>query len=944
VTGAALTPQAFVAKWRGVQLSERASVQEHFLDLCALFGQESPATADPTGSWYTFEKGVTKTGGGQGFADVWKRGFFAWEYKKKRRDLDAAYAQLLLYREPLENPPLLVVCDTAQYAIHTNFTNTPAHVYRFTNDEIAGPDAQRLLRALFTAPEELRPGQTIAQVTEEAARRFATLADGLRGRGAPPDDAAHFLTQLLFCLFAEDVGLLPRDTFTDVIRRAVQRPERFLPNLVALFEAMRDGGEFALRDVAHFNGGLFARIAPFALLPAELATLSEAATLDWASIEPAIIGTLFERSLDPGKRSQLGAHYTGRADIWRVVEPVVLAPLRREWDALQADLAPQRAAADEAAARAIEPGLTHRQQEAARRRRREVQDALAARLRAFKERLAAVRVLDPACGSGNFLTVALGALLDLEKEVVTYGATAGLAGMFPEVSPRQLYGLEINTYAHELAQVAVWIAYLQWMTANGFQPRRDPILQALDTIRLQDALLDLSDPAQPREAAWPEAEFIIGNPPFLGGKRLRAELSDGYVKDLFAVYNGRVPREADLVCYFFERAREQLAANQLERAGLLATNSIRGGANRRVLERIKETGDIFMAWSDEPWVLEGAAVRISIIGFDDRTEALRTLNGEPVTTINPDLTGALDITTARRLPENAGIAFMGDTKGGPFDIPGTLARHWLALPTNPNGRPNSDVVRPWVNGLDITRRPRDMWIIDFGVGMAEADAALYEAPFEYVRQHVKPLRATNNRAAYRERWWLHVEPRQGMRIALQGLSRSINTPTVAKHRLYAWGGEAVIPDHQLIVIARDDDYFFGVLHSRAHELWSLRMGTWLGVGNDPRYTPTTTFETYPFPWPPGTEPTADPRVVAIAEAARRLVELRDRWLDPPDLTEAELKKRTLTNLYNARPTWLANAHTALDRAVLDAYAWPHDLTDDDLLARLLALNAERAGT
>ena len=940
MVGGTLTPQEFVAKWRGVQLSERASVQEHFLDLCALFGQESPATADPTGSWYTFEKGVTKTGGGQGFADVWKRGFFAWEYKKKRRDLGAAYGQLLLYREPLENPPLLVVCDTTQYEIHTNFTNTPAHVYRFTNDDIAGPEAQRLLRALFAAPDELRPGQTLAQVTEEAARRFATLADGLRGRGAPPDDAAHFLTQLLFCLFAEDVGLLPRDTFTDVVRRAVGRPDRFLPNLVALFEAMRDGGEFALRDVAHFNGGLFARIAPFALLPAELATLSEAAALDWASIEPAIIGTLFERSLDPGKRSQLGAHYTGRADIWRVVEPVVLAPLRREWDRLRADLAPTRAAADEAAARATEPGLPYRQQEAARRRRRELQDALAARLRAFKERLAAVRVLDPACGSGNFLTVALGALLDLEKEVVTYGATAGLAGQFPEVSPRQLYGLEINTYAHELAQVAVWIAYLQWMTANGFQPRRDPILQTLDTIRLQDALLDLSDPAHPQEAAWPEAEFIIGNPPFLGGKRLRAELSDDYVRDLFSIYNGRVPREADLVCYFFERAREQLATNRLERAGLLATNSIRGGANRRVLERIKETGDIFMAWADEPWVLEGAAVRISIVGFDSGTDTERCLNGVPAPAINPDLTGALDITKARRLPENAGLAFMGDTKGGPFNIPGALARQWLALPTNPNGQPNGDVVRPWVNGLDITRRPRDMWIIDFGVGMAEDDAALYEAPFEYVRQHVQPMRATNNRAAYRERWWHHVEARSGMRATIQPLSRFMGTARVATHRLFVWLDKATLPDSQVIVIARDDDYFFGVLHSRPHELWSLRLGT--SLEDRPRYTPTTTFETYPFPWPPGGEPTADPRVVAIAKAARRLVDLRDRWLNPPDLAEAELKRRTLTNLYNARPTWLANAHAALDRAVLDAYAFPHDLTDDDLLARLLALNAERA--
>jgi type II restriction/modification system DNA methylase subunit YeeA len=355
---------------------------------------------------------------------------------------------------------------------------------------------------------------------------------------------------------------------------------------------------------------------------------------------------------------------------------------------------------------------------------------------AFKERLATVRILDPACGSGNFLTVALGALLDLEKEVVTYGTMAGLPQMLPEVSPRQLYGLELSEYAHELAQVAVWIAYLQWMTANGFQPRRDPVLQPLETIRMQDALLDRSEPDHPREAPWPEADYIIGNPPFLGVRRLRAELGNEYVDALFSAYRGRVSREADLICYFFEKAREKIASCQAKRAGLLATNSIRGGANREVLRRIKETGDIFMAWDDEPWVLEGAAVRISIVGFDDGTELMRTLDGAPVTTINADLTASLDITAAPRLCENEGIAFQGDIKGGAFDIPAELAARWLALPNNPNGRPNSDIVRPWANGLDITRRHRNVWIVDFGVDMPLDQAALYEAPFEHVLRNV----------------------------------------------------------------------------------------------------------------------------------------------------------------------------------------------------------------
>ncbi|MDQ3540387.1 MAG: class I SAM-dependent DNA methyltransferase, partial [Chloroflexota bacterium] len=267
------------------------------------------------------------------------------------------------------------------------------------------------------------------------------------------------------------------------------------------------------------------------------------------------------------------------------------------------------------------------------------------------------------------------------------------------------------------------------------------------------------------EATWPEADVIIGNPPFLGGKRLRTELGDVTVDDLFAVYAGSVPREADLVCYFFEKSRAEIADGRVSRAGLLATNSIRGGANRRVLERIKASGDIFLAWDDEPWILDGAAVRIAIVGFDDGRDTERSLDGVPVVTINADLTGTLDVTVARRLAENLGIAYMGDTKGGPFDVPGDLARRWLAMPPNPNGRPNGDVVRPWVNGLDVTRRPRDMWIIDFGTDMPEHEAALHEAPFEYVREHVRPLRQSNNRALYREHWWLHIEARPGMRNA-----------------------------------------------------------------------------------------------------------------------------------------------------------------------------------
>jgi type II restriction/modification system DNA methylase subunit YeeA len=535
-------------------------------------------------------------------------------------------------------------------------------------------------------------------------------------------------------------------------------------------------------------------------------------------------------------------------------------------------------------------------------------------------------VLDPACGSGNFLYVALRGLMALEHELIRAAARWRATVPAPRVGPEQIYGLELDDYAAELASLTVWIGYLQFRYAHNRGRHETPILRRLDTIRRMDAIL-APDGSEPE---WPEVDVIVGNPPFLGGKKLRAELGDAYVDRVFKLYQGRVPREADLCCYWFEKARAAIAAGRARRAGLLATNSIRQGPQMRpVLQRIADTGGIFMAWSDRPWVLDGAAVRISMVGFDDGTQTERTLDGQPVATINPDLTSGLDLSQAKRLTENLGIAFMGDTKGGAFDIPGTLARSWLKAP-NPLNRCNADVLKPWYNGLDVTRRPRDMWIIDFGVDMPETEAALYELPFEYVTHQVKPERLKNNRAAYRERWWLHVEPRRGMRLAFAPLSRYIATPQVARHRVFAWLPVEVLPDHKLIVFARDDDYFFGVLHSRVHELWSLRTCSWQGAGNDPVYTPTTCFETFPFPEPD------EAQREAIAKAAKALHETRQSALDANP-------KLTLTALYNQRPTWLANLHADLDAAVLAAYGWPADIGDEALLAGLLALNLARAG-
>lgn len=925
-----ITPQAFVNKWRDATLKERAAAQEHFIDLCRLVGHPTPAEDDPTGQHFAFEAGVNKVGGGGGFADVWKRGCFAWEYKGKHGNLDKAYQQLLQYHESLDQPPLLVVSDIDNIIVHTKFVGTAKRTVTITLEDLPKPEAQRALRAIFYEPEYFRSQQTTEHVTATAAAKFAELAEYLRKQGDDPERIAHFLIRLLFCLFAEDIDLLPQRLFTRLVQQGRNRPERFGPMLSQLFEAMATGGSFGVDEIRHFNGGLFDDDSVLELGYAGLTILQEIASLDWGSIEPSILGTLFERSLDPGKRAQLGAHYTSREDILLLVEPVLMAPLRREW----AEVQPIASALANRRDNTTDPGARTRSH-----------NQLRMQIQRFFDKIAATRVLDPACGSGNFLYVALRQMLDLEKEVSQFASTVGLPGLFPQSSPAQLYGIELNEYAHELAQATVWIGYIQWLHENGYGVPSEPILKRLDNIKQMDAILAFED-GKPVEPEWPEADVIVGNPPFLGGSKIRRELGDSYVTSLWRLYKGRVDAGADLVSYWFERARAQIETKEILRAGLLATQNIRGDKNRGVLERILSTGSIFWAWSDRAWVLDGAAVRVSMVGFDGGTELAKYLNGQPATSITSKLAGdAIDMTTAHQLSENRNLAFAGSQRIGPFDIDADVARGMLAATGNPNGRPNSDVVKPLVNGQDIMQRQKDRWVIDFGADMPLEDAALYEQPFEHVKQHVYPVRQQNNRAAYARRWWIHGEAGHGLRSALNGLQRFIVTSRVSKHRVFVWLYPPSLPDYKLCVIGRSDDYSFGVLQSRTHLVWAAETSARHGDGAEggrPAYNVSTTFETFPFPWPPGQEPVDDPRVQAIAQAAKELNDKREAWLNPPGLTDADLKKRTLTNLYNQRPTWIDLAHKKLDAAVAAAYGWPADLPDEEILARLLALNLERA--
>jgi type II restriction/modification system DNA methylase subunit YeeA len=463
-----VTPEAFIAKWKAAELSERAAAHQHFVDLCRLLNEPTPAEADPKGEWYAFERGATKTTGGKGWADVWKRGHFGWEYKARGKDLTAAFAQLQQYAIALENPPLLVVCDLARFRIHTNWNNSVSVAHEFALEDLRDPTVRQKLKAVLSDPEQLRPGKTRQALTEEAAAEFARLAQSLRARGHYPEAVAHFVNRLVFCMFAEDVGLLPNKLFAKMLASARPRPKQFEQMARQLFRAMgSQNGMVGFDSVEWFNGGLFDDDAAFALNKEEIEVAARAAELDWAEIDPTIFGTLFERGLDPDKRSQLGAHYTDRDKIDLIVEPVIIRPWLAEWQIAKNEVAEalnRAKSAKSAAARTI------------------AHNAALSRYRAFLDRLRAFTVLDPACGSGNFLYVALRALKDLESRVMIEAEAFGIHREFPQIGPAAVKGIEINAYAAELARVTVWVGEIQWMRRNGFDVSREPILKPLETI------------------------------------------------------------------------------------------------------------------------------------------------------------------------------------------------------------------------------------------------------------------------------------------------------------------------------------------------------------------------------------------------------------------------------------------------------------------------------
>lgn len=1032
--------QAFIKRWKASGASERANFSLFIQELCTELNLPcpSPATDRAALDAYVFEGPVTFDDGeghtSTGFIDLYRRDCFVMEAKQGRdrpeateaeilgadapkrktahpirgtrpwsRMMEAAKNQTRRYAQALPDdhgwPPFLVVVDVGYcFDLYADFSRQGKHYdrfpdssnYRIVLDDLHDEAVRNKLRQVWTAPMALDRARQSARVTRLLAARLAKLAALLEEAGHSPDAVAHFLMRCLFTMFAEDVGLLPRDAFTRLLRDYRDHLDVLPDALHALWQTMNTGGfSPGLRTrIVQFDGGLFAEADALPVSEAQLDLLIEAAEADWEDVEPAIFGTLLERALDPRERHKLGAHFTPRAYVERLVMPTIVEPLREAWTAAQTAAATREADGDEAGAR---------------------QEIVT-----FHRRLCSVRVLDPACGSGNFLYVTLEHLKRLEGEVLEvlkgYGGqqVLDMTGGFT-VSPAQLFGLEINPRAAAIADVVLWIGYLQWHLHTTGEARRldPPILQQLDNICLQDAVLaydektprldadgqpvthwdgrttkphpvtgqevpdetarlPVFDYTNPRPAGWPAADFIVGNPPFVGNKRMRNTLGDGYAEALRKAYKRDVPSSADFVLYWWHKAAKLARLGNAERFGFITTNSLAQTFNRRVLEthmNTKQPLSLAFAIPDHPWVDAevGAAVRISMtVGqTGDHEGRLQTVTSEEKTDelgrnvtldehegkILLDLTIGADVVGVSALKANTRLSGQGmKLVGNGFFVESGFSREIV----NPSTK--RPIIRRIISPTDILKGGEGRYLIDFA-GLSRDEALnTYPEAFQQVYDRVKPLRDQNKRKSLRETWWRFAWERPLLREAIADLNCYFVTLETAKHRLFVAVDSEDLWDGSLFAIACDDFFILGILSSRIHVTWALAAGGRMGKGNDPRYNNTRCFD--PFPFPDATE--------AQKDAIRRLAEQLDahrkaRLAAHPALTMTALynvleKLRAGQPLTDKEKTIhdqglvavLQALHDDLDAAVAAAYGWPPGLPDDALLERLVALNHQRA--
>ena len=1019
--------RAFIARWQGVAASELATAQSFVIELCALLGVERPHPS--AAQDYMFERPVTFQHGdgstSSGRIDCYRRGHFVLEAKKlkapghtrgfddgmlRARGQAEGYARALPAAEG--RPPFVLVVDVGNlievYAefsrsggTYTPFPDPRSH--RIALADLAEPRIRQRLRLIWSEPDALDPARISAQVTRAVSDQLARLARSLEDSGHAPHAVAAYLSRCLFSMFAEDVELLPAGSFLGLLQTHQRQPATLRQMLRILWADMDRGGFSAALagQVLHFNGKLFKGAHEdgysLPLTPAQVELLIAAARANWREVEPAIFGTLLERALDPAERHALGAHYTPRAYVERLVLPTVIEPLRADWTSAQA------------AALVLAHEAASLQGRAADARLAEAR----AEIRRFHHQLCTTRVLDPACGSANFLYVTLEHLKRLEGEVLNQLHELGHAqdqlGFEGEtVTLQQLLGIELNPRAAALAELVLWIGWLQWhIRARGNAAVAEPVVHDYRNIDCRDAVLawDAQEPAhdaagQPRTrwdgvtykrhpvtgepvpdeaaqvpqwrylgarpAAWPRADFIVGNPPFIGAASMRAALGDGYVEALRAAWP-EVPESSDFVMYWWQRAARQVAAGQARRMGLITTNSLRQTFNRRVVQAALAAGThLEMAIADHPWVdfAGNAAVRIamSVLAPGEGEGELLTVTDErpgefgemQVTVkaqrglIHADLSIGANVAATQALQSNTGLTFRGVTLMG--------TGFWVE-PDDPLIALEPQIVKPLRNGRDLTDKVRGVYAIDFYGHTLEAAREVFPNAYQRVLIGVKPERDQSQRASYREKWWLFAEARPDMRRALESLERFVVTPMTAKHRTFQYLPAGVLPDQGLIVFAVSDSYVLGVLSSQLHIDWALATGSRLGVGNDPRYNNSRCFETFPFP-DDDTGLTSELRQ-RIARLAEQIDQHRKRVLAPA----AGHAGLTLTGLYNVLAALregraltakeqaihtqglvgvLRELHDELDAAVRAAYGLPASATTDDVLAELVRLNARRA--
>jgi hypothetical protein len=1029
---------AFISRWAPSAAAERANYQIFLSELCDLLEVPRPEPSVAGGAnHYVFERAVTirhpNGDSSNGRIDLYKRGCFVLEAKQgvtaepapvstlfdapKARGaglrgtntwdeaLIRARLQAERYAKSLPHeegwPPFLIVTDVGHsFELYADFSGTgkayvpfpDALTKRIELAQLHDPSTRATLRQIWLHPESLDPARISARVTLHVAQQLAELAKDLE-RSYTSERVAAFLMRCIFTFFAEDIHLLPQGSFTKLLEGLRPQPEKFPPMVESLWNTMNTGGfsPSLCEHILRFNGGLFESVEALPLNAAQFNRLCEAAKFDWKDVEPAIFGTLLERALNPQERHKLGAHYTPRAYVERLVIPTVIEPLRDDWrDVQMAALTLQRAG--------------------------KMDDAIDL-VKGFHRRLCSISILDPACGSGNFLYVALEHLKRLEGEVVEaleqFGEfQQGLRETGATVDPHQLKGIELNPRAAAITDLVLWIGYLQWYFrtwgASSMPP--EPVIHRFRNIEYRDALLawdsvepvldgagnpvtqwdEVTRKTHPvtgqevpdesarrtvfryrgaRRAEWPAADFIVGNPPFLGNWRLRGELGDGYVETLRAVY-GEVTETADYVMYWWHRAAELVRARATRRFGFITTNSLKQTFQRRVLTPhlldAETPASLVFAIPDHPWVdsADGAAVRIAmtVVGPGDVEGLLLRViaekegdkEGAAVVEfverrgkIHPDLSIGPNTTVAKALKANEGLSCPGvKLHGAGFIVtPGQAVGLGLGRVDGLERH-----IRPYLNGRDLTATSRNVMVIDlFGLTLNDVRSKFPEV-YQWVYDHVKPERDQNNRATYRDNWWIHGEARSNFRPALKDVKRYIATVETAKHRIFVFLDSAILPDNKLVNIAVDDAWLLGVLSSRIHECWALATGGRQGVGNDPNYNKSRCFDPFPFP-----DCTA-----AQKETIRQLAETIDAHRKRQQSLHPEL---SLTKMYNVLEALregreidakekqiyedglvaiLRELHDSLDAAVAAAYGWPADLSDEDILFRLVELNTARA--